>query len=65
MRIARQHAWAQTVASRGKGPEFWQPYVEEWAHPPIVDVSNRGALQKWLGGWFWMFVVKRGKSETP
>ena len=63
IRTARQRAWAYTVASRGKGPAFWQPYVEEWEHPPVVDESKRGYLRKWLGGWVWMFVVKRGTFD--
>jgi len=57
IRIARDRAWAQTVASRGKGPDFWQPYVEEWQNPPSVK-SNQ-FVNKWLGGWFGLFVVKR------
>ena len=57
LRIARDRAWAQTVASRGKGPDFWQPYVEEWQNPPSIR-SNQ-FVNKWLGGWFGLFVVKR------
>jgi len=34
LHIARDRTRDQTVASRGKGPDFWQPYVEEWEHPP-------------------------------
>lgn len=34
IRIVRERAWMQTVQSRGKGPEFWKPYVEEWDVPP-------------------------------
>jgi len=40
LRIARERAWDQTIASRGKGPAFWQPYVEEWDQPPTVDVNR-------------------------
>ena len=57
IRIARDRAWAQTVASRGKGPDFWQPYVEEWQNPPSLP-SNQ-FVNKRLGGWFGLFVVKR------
>ena len=62
IRIARDRAWDQTVASRGKGPEFWQPYVEEWEHPPRLNVESKQNkfIEKWLGGWFGLFVVKRG-----
>ena len=58
MRIARDRAWDQTVASRGKGPDFWCPYVEEWEHPPVVQRSE--LVKRWFGGWFGLFVIKRG-----
>ena len=62
IRIVRDRAWAQTVASRGKGPDFWQPYVEEWQNPPSLDSNSKSNqfVNKWLGGWFGLFVVKRG-----
>ncbi|KAI0066753.1 hypothetical protein BV25DRAFT_1820822 [Artomyces pyxidatus] len=58
LRLARERAWDQTVASRGKGPDFWQPYVEEWDTPPVVDDD------KWAGlasakGWVLSYTVKR------
>jgi hypothetical protein len=61
IRIARDRAWDQTVASRGKGPEFWQPYVEEWQNPPKMDLETKQdkLVEKWLGGWFGLFIVKR------
>jgi len=61
--IARDRVWDQTVASRGKGPDFWQPYVEEWQSPPRVEVNSKQQkfVNKWLGGWFGLFVVKRGE----
>ena len=46
LRIAREHAWDQTIASRGKGPSFWQPYVEEWDLPPAVDINQWTGLEK-------------------
>lgn len=46
IRIARARAWDQTVLSRGKGPDFWGPYVEEWDTPPVVDESRRGVVLK-------------------
>jgi hypothetical protein len=60
LRIARDRAWDQTVASRGKGPDFWQPYVEEWQNPPSLDSNSKmnQFVSKWLGGWFGLFVVK-------
>jgi hypothetical protein len=45
LRIARERAWDHTVASRSKGPAFWQPYVEEWDVPPVVDVSQWAGLE--------------------
>lgn len=64
IRIARDRAWDQTVASRGKGPDFWQPYVEEWETPPNLNIETKQdkLVKKWLGGWFGLFVVKRSKS---
>ncbi|PFH47211.1 hypothetical protein AMATHDRAFT_68228 [Amanita thiersii Skay4041] len=44
IRIARERAWAQTVASRGKGPDFWQPYVEEWENPPYIAEKGQKEL---------------------
>lgn len=36
IRLSRSRAWALTVASRGKGPEFWSNgYIEEWVNPPV------------------------------
>jgi hypothetical protein len=46
LRIAREHAWGQTIASRGKGSAFWQPYVEEWDMPPEVDINQWTGLEK-------------------
>ena len=46
LRIAREHVWDQTIASRGKGPAFWQPYVEEWDLPPKVDTHQWVGLGK-------------------
>ena len=59
LRIARQRAWDLTIASRGKGPDFWSPYVEECDVPPVLDD------QKWAGlegvkGWLLSYTVKRG-----
>ncbi|SJL15113.1 uncharacterized protein ARMOST_18597 [Armillaria ostoyae] len=56
MRIARDRAWEQTVASRGKGPDFWQPYVEEWTNPPVVKKTP--FLQRWLSGRLGAMAVK-------
>lgn len=58
LRIARQRAWDLTIASRGKGPDFWSPYVEECDVPPVLDD------QKWAGlegvkGWLLSYTVKR------
>ncbi|CDO76694.1 hypothetical protein BN946_scf184975.g3 [Trametes cinnabarina] len=42
IRIARERAYDQTIASRGKGADWWRPYVEEWDNPPRVNDSGRG-----------------------
>ena len=59
IRIARDRAWDLTVASRGKGPDFWWPYVEEWDNPPRVDPDHRSFSEKWLGGFFGRYVVRK------
>ncbi|PPQ76580.1 hypothetical protein CVT26_012820 [Gymnopilus dilepis] len=61
IRIARDRAWDQTVASRGKGPDFWRSYVEEWDNPPKLEVQTpwEKFVDKSLGGWFGLFIVKR------
>jgi hypothetical protein len=58
LRIARERAWDQTVASRGKGTEFWQPYVEEWTNPPQVD--ERWAGMEGVKGRAMTFALKKG-----
>ena len=58
IRIARDRAWDQTVASRGKGPDFWQPYVEEWENPPSVSLNSK--INQFVNRRFGLFVVKRG-----
>ncbi|KAJ3732662.1 hypothetical protein DFJ43DRAFT_1072064 [Lentinula guzmanii] len=57
IRIARDRAWNQTVASRGKGEDFWRPYVEEWDQPP-KDVHSAMWYEKAFSGWF-LFMFKR------
>ncbi|KAF8220557.1 hypothetical protein L208DRAFT_1448008 [Tricholoma matsutake] len=60
IRIARERAWAQTLASRGKGPDFWGPYVEEWDVPPPVDLGDmkrRGWAR--ATGQLGLFVIKK------
>jgi hypothetical protein len=49
LRLSRERAWDQTVASRGKGSEFWQPYVEEWENPPKVKKSQK-MFRRFLSG---------------
>lgn len=57
IRIARERAWDQTVLSRGKGPEFWQPYVEEYAVAPKI---GEWKWEKWVGNSFVRMVITRG-----
>jgi len=59
IRIARERAWTQTVASRGKGPQFWQPYVEEWEFPPVVDDSRSGIILKAFETSIGTFVLRK------
>ena len=65
IRIARDRAWAQTIASRGKGTEFWGPYVEEWDNPPPVDVDD-GKTKSWVVATsrLSLFVAKKGKCDV-
>ncbi|KAF8996704.1 hypothetical protein BDQ17DRAFT_1544631 [Cyathus striatus] len=58
IRIARDRAWNYTVQSRGKGPEFFRPYVEEWSTPPVVDL-RKSWWRKVMSGRVGGFVVKR------
>jgi len=60
MSIARERAWMYTVESRGKSPEFWQPYVEEWEHPPLLDVK-KSLIHKVLSTSFGRSVIKQGQ----
>ncbi|KIJ07004.1 hypothetical protein PAXINDRAFT_121307 [Paxillus involutus ATCC 200175] len=59
IRIARQRAWDQTVASRGKGADFWQPYVEEWEVPPAVHEGFSARLGNVMEIWVIGVVVKK------
>jgi hypothetical protein len=54
--IAKQRAWDQTVASRGKDSSFWRPYVEEWDHPPVVI---KPGWDIWLSGPVARFVIRK------
>lgn len=63
LRIARERAWNQTVASRGKGPDFWGPYVEELDVPPEVDVGRWAGPVGGAKGWVVRNIVKQGESS--
>jgi hypothetical protein len=56
--VACDRAWDYTVASRGKGPDFWQPYVEEWECPPVVSESVLDTFRTALSGWIGIVLVK-------
>lgn len=58
---ARKHAWDLTVASRAKGPAFWQPYIEEWNQPPKVDVNQWGGFVE-VKGKVLKFAIKHCES---
>ncbi|KAG8923327.1 hypothetical protein FRC01_012888 [Tulasnella sp. 417] len=55
--IAKTRAWDQVVASRGKGPDFWGPYVEEWERPPKVQIGGF-EWEKWVGGWIGRYIIR-------
>jgi len=59
--IAKQRVWDQTVASRGKGPSFWKPYVEEWDRPPVI---TRPGWDAWLSGSVPRFVIRRSEYRS-
>ncbi|KAG8989374.1 hypothetical protein FRB95_001396 [Tulasnella sp. JGI-2019a] len=61
--IARQRAWDQVVASRGKSLDFWGPYAEEWTKPPKVTVGGN-RWEKWVGGWIMRMII-RNAIITP
>ncbi|KAK2462459.1 hypothetical protein APHAL10511_005429 [Amanita phalloides] len=58
LRISRERAWTQTVASRGKGTDFWQPYVEEWENPPKVKSKKEMRLQRFLSSGLGLSAVR-------
>ncbi|KAG2042027.1 hypothetical protein BDR03DRAFT_1088548 [Suillus americanus] len=58
IRIVRKRVWDQTVASRGKGPDFWQPYVEEWDSPPVVN-ERWGRLDRMFKMWLWRVIIQK------
>ncbi|KIY74004.1 hypothetical protein CYLTODRAFT_416649 [Cylindrobasidium torrendii FP15055 ss-10] len=58
LRIARDRVWDQSVASRGKGPDFWKPYVEEWDHPPVI--KRAPWWQRVLfGNWVLSMIIRK------
>ena len=59
IRTARERAWDQTIASRGKGADFWRPYVEEWDHPPLVKPGKWG-WSRFMSGPVGSIVAKCG-----
>ena len=56
IRVARERVYEQTIVSRGKGPDFWQPYVEEWDVPPPVPKGMR--LSRFAGSTFGRIFLK-------
>lgn len=63
LRIARKQAWDMTITSRGKGPTFWQPYVEEWDLPPKIDVNQWAGLVEVKGKILW-FAFKHSRLAS-
>jgi hypothetical protein len=60
LRIARKQAWDLVITSRGKGPAFWQPYIEEWDLPPRVNVNQWAGLGE-VKGKILRFAFKHGR----
>ncbi|KAG8920928.1 hypothetical protein FRC02_000563 [Tulasnella sp. 418] len=58
IRLAKERAWNQVVISRGKAPDFWGPYVEEWEEPPRI-LPHSPKWGKWLGSWIGRLVVNQ------
>jgi len=59
MRIARDRAWDQVLASRGKAPEFWGPYIEEWQRPPQVGTNPQTSWEKWVTSSIGRMIIRR------
>ncbi|KAL1950365.1 hypothetical protein VTO73DRAFT_5489 [Trametes versicolor] len=57
IRIARERAYDQTITSRGKGADWWRPYVEEWDNPPRVE-GKRWGLGLFMSGAVGRIVTK-------
>lgn len=67
IRIARERAYDQTITSRGKGADWWRPYVEEWDNPPRVE-GKRWGLGLFMSGAVGRIVTKReqyGEAVGP
>lgn len=47
LKVARARVYEATVISRGKDASFWQPYVEEWAEPPIARAKRASEKAEW------------------
>ncbi|PWN44972.1 hypothetical protein IE81DRAFT_298049 [Ceraceosorus guamensis] len=45
LRECRNEAYAATVRSRGKGDDWWTPYFEEWAEPPLAKAEKNAKKQ--------------------
>ena len=63
IRIARDRVYEQTIVSRGKGPEFWKPYVEEWDVPP--PVPKRFTMARILSTGIGRTLFKRACVTPP
>ncbi|POY76896.1 hypothetical protein BMF94_0149 [Rhodotorula taiwanensis] len=45
LRKSRNEVYERTVESRGKPDDWWQPYTEEWAVPPVARASRAAEKQ--------------------
>jgi hypothetical protein len=62
LRIARDRAWNLTLASRGKDPSFWGPYVEEWQKPPAVRAESQAKWEKAVTSGIGRLLIRKGNS---
>jgi hypothetical protein len=68
LKQARIHAYDALMESRGKGPDFWIPYQEEWKEPPIEraqrSLERVPFLMKANNRWVRMAISKREIQEN-
>lgn len=64
---SKEQVYEATVRSRGKGQEFWGPYVEEWKVPPVERAKRASEKQSFyarLASPVVRLVIIKGKLGT-